>query len=533
MGREKNIFIENKNTDTNGVRAKGPVTQDVTKKSERQFLIAFCFAVLSVFFSLTSWAIVDMKNANYSNTWVDIEIPGSGYDLKVSRTYNSRSLFNGIFGFGWCSDFETKLDKLSDGNLKITECGSGQETIFNKLKPEQGVATFQSASNGADIISFEKNQYIRKLPDGMAMKFNSEGYLEYIYDKNSNYLKFEIQAGLARSVVDNNGRKLNFTYTQNRKIKSIKGPSGISADYTYSNLEDLSLVKNSWGNVYKYEYDELHNLVRADYPDKTFVKIEYNKNKDWVTSFKDRQNCMEDYKYDFSKTEPALHYWADITKTCGDKITNQSKHEFWFKKRASGEAYLSRVLSIVNNSSVDISYHETFGKPVSIRRDNELSTYEYSAMGQVVQKKLPYMIIGYQYDKKNNKVTRVETQMLDAKGKLGKKLFSEFKYDNRLNLILARDTSGKVVQMNYDEKGRIIMVQDQSRKLVKIKYEEKFGKPSEIDRPGMGKVVISYKATGEIDKVKSNDGPTVAMQVASTFNGMLETIAPATAEIYN
>ena len=59
---------------------------------------------IAVLFSAQAHALVDMKNANYSNTWIDMDVPGSGYDLKIVRTYNSRSLFNGMFGFGWCSD---------------------------------------------------------------------------------------------------------------------------------------------------------------------------------------------------------------------------------------------------------------------------------------------------------------------------------------------------------------------------------------------------------------------------------------------
>src|ERR1043165_3910434 len=93
------------------------------------------FSVLIAFFSLAllssnAHAIVDMKNANFANSWVDLEVPGTGYDLKVNRTYNSKSLFDGMFGFGWCSDFETSLQVTAEGNLKITECGAGQEIFY-------------------------------------------------------------------------------------------------------------------------------------------------------------------------------------------------------------------------------------------------------------------------------------------------------------------------------------------------------------------------------------------------------------------
>ena len=50
--------------------------------------------------------------------------------------------------------------------------------------------------------------------------------------------------------------------------------------------------------------------------------------------------------------------------------------------------------------------------------------------------------------------------------------------------------------------------------------------------PGLGTIQVSYKTNGEINKVDSKEGPSVAMQVASTFNNLLDIIAPATAELY-
>src|SRR5437868_12695089 len=87
--------------------------------------------VLLLLAGIQSHALVDMKNANYSNTWIDMDVPGSGYDLKVVRTYNSRSLFNGMFGFGWCSDFETSMEVNAEGNIKVKECGGGLEVTFS------------------------------------------------------------------------------------------------------------------------------------------------------------------------------------------------------------------------------------------------------------------------------------------------------------------------------------------------------------------------------------------------------------------
>jgi hypothetical protein len=76
-------------------------------------------------------ALVDMNNAGYTNSWIDLEVPGNGYEMRVLRAYKSRTIFNGIFGFGWCSEFETKLETTPEGNLKISECGDGQEINYS------------------------------------------------------------------------------------------------------------------------------------------------------------------------------------------------------------------------------------------------------------------------------------------------------------------------------------------------------------------------------------------------------------------
>ena len=81
--------------------------------------------------------------------------------------------------------------------------------------------------------------------------------------------------------------------------------------------------------------------------------------------------------------------------------------------------------------------------------------------------------------------------------------------------------------MTYDVKGRIQSITDQAKKVVKIDYEEIFGKPQTETRPGLGSIKVSYKPNGDIAKVDSADGAAVASQVASTFNNLLDVIAPA------
>lgn len=540
-----------------------------------------------LFLATQAHALVDMKNANYSNTWIDMDVPGSGYDLKIVRAYNSRSLFNGMFGFGWCSDFETALDITAEGNIKIRECGGGQEVVFSprevskkdvettissiitKMKSDKKVgqteAFYQNlktqlleddnmrsdyarqygvavpikdgtkfSANGREVenVVFNKTYYTRNLVDGSAQRFNLQGRLTHIYDKNGNFLKFEYDKDSIRDITDNNSRRLTFKYYPNKKVKSILGPNGLMAEYRFANLDDLASVRNAWLKVYTYQYDDLHNLTKATWPDNTFVTLKYDKKNDWVLGFTDRDKCTESYTYDVAQNDPKNHYWSTVKKVCGKDVVVENKYEFWHKQRADGQFYLQRVLSNTNGNSTDISYHEVFGKPISIRRNSEKVSYEYYPDGQVKIKASPNVRMVFEYDSQLKKVSQVTSTYYNEKGKKTISKSSQFKYDGKGNLIFAQNSDGQKITMTYDNKGRIATITDQAKKVVKIEYEDRFGKPHIVTRPGLGTIKVSYKPSGEINKVESKEGPSVAMQVASTFNNLLDVVAPATSEVF-
>lgn len=537
-------------------------------------------------FSVNSHAIIDMKNANFSTSWTDLKVPGTGYEMKVLRTYNSRSLFVGMFGYGWCSEFETKLVISPDNSLKIFECGAGLEItyttkeygtkdidyliqeIIKKVKAEgkrsdEYIASLRKNllqdarlriqmalsynltakakegaiyyANGKEVenITLTKEYYLRQLADGTFQRFDFKGRLIAMHDKNSNFLKLGYDGFLLKDITDNNGRRLTFKYNANKKLTTISGPSGITVEYKFEKLDNLVWVNNAWGSIYTYDYDELHNLTKANWPDKTNIALAYDKTKDWVMSYKDRNNCIETYNYESSKDDPVNHYWSTVEKKCDKKVVNNTKFEFIHKVRKDGVTYLARTITTINGVTNEIALHEVFGKPTMIRRGSEKFLFDYYPNGQLQEKSTQFSRMIYEYDPKVNKTSKVKTVFLNDKGKKVSERISEFRYDSKGNLNYARNTDGQTVNLTYDNKGRIATIEDQAKKIVSITYEEKFGKPAVVTRPKLGTIKISYSSNGEINKAESPDGPLVAKQVASTFNNLLDVIAPATAEVFN
>lgn len=537
-------------------------------------------------------ALVDMNSASYSNVWTDLEVPGSGYDMKVIRAYKSRTLFNGMFGFGWCSMFETKLETTSEGNIKISECGDGFEIIFSpreitKQEVEKTITqiiekmkanpTYKSTSadywkklsidliedddrrselatqykiaipvkegtqflaNGKEVenVVLSKNIYTRNLADGSFQRFDIQGRMTHNYDKNGNFLKFTYEKDLLVQVEDNDSRKLTFKYFNNKKVKQITGPNNLTSEYKYSAQEDLIWNKNAWSkkntDVYQYEYNEFHNLTKATWPDKTFIAVKYDNIKDWVIGFTDQKKCNEVYKYEFSTSNPKFHYWSSVVKTCGKEIVASNRYEFWHKQLPSGQVILSRVLTNTNGSTQDITYHDTLGKAISIKKNNEKVIFEYFSNGQIKIKESSVAKVEFTHDVATKKIATVKSSIINDKGKFIPALSTSFKYDTKGNLIYAENSIGQKITMTYDIKGRIATITDQAKKVVKIDYDERFGKPAVVARPGVGTIKVSYKQTGEISKVESAEGPTVASQVASTFNNLLEVLSPASQDLY-
>ena len=380
-----------------------------------------------------------MRSANFSDTWVDIIVPGSGYDLRVRRTYSSRSLFNGMFGFGWCSDFETKIEITAENNLLLTECGGGAEITYslsassgtdvsttiekivaevgkrnkkltkkdlNRLredlrkdqflrmalarkldmsgKVEQG-KVYRANGIGAETIVFKNNSYVRTLEDGTYQFFDKNGRLVKMQDSNRNYLALSYSGDKLTRVLDNNGRQLNFVYKKGTgKVAQITAPGKLKASYAFKG-ENLSQVVNQWKTKYGYEYDNLHNLTKIAFQDGTTKEIAYNQKRDWVVKFKNRKGCVEDYQYKIKNDD---HYWSNVIKKCGNKVTNRSTYEFIYKRKpGSNDKYLYEARSEVNGEKSEVIYHPDFGKPVKLVRNGVQTLYSYYDNGFVKAKK--------------------------------------------------------------------------------------------------------------------------------------------------
>ena len=544
------------------------------------------FFLIGLLFPLSVFGIVDTRSAGYSKNFVDFKSKGVGFILEVKRTYNSRSLYNGLFGFGWCSNLETRLSILPDGSIRVVECGGGMEVLYhpkgkvpnvnfyvssivtklkerkvkmsekalNKLKKDllksqnlrasflealeingQAKAGLKYYAQGRvkEYVMVNSQGYIRQLPNGFKETFNKQGRL---IKSSDNQGKIEIAWNLKNiQVMDERGRRLIFHLDkQGGKIKSVVFGKKTVAQYIHKG-EDLIKATNSDG-TFQHKYDKLHNLTKNIYPDGSTEGLDYNVKKDWVIGFKDRRDCEEAYDYGVNKKNPN-HYFSLVQKKCGRTIVNKSKYEFWHKTGSKGGKYLHRARATVNGRlKTDVVYHPVFGLPVSFLKNGVRTTRSYYSNGFLKEKDNVYQNVQYSnYNKKCRKpeLVAVSYKLSTANKKQNavKKENIQFQFDRKCQLVKAQKSEDEWIAVQH-HKGRIVSMEDQSRKKVTLVWHKTLNKPEVITREGVGSLKIVYDKKGSVIDLKGlKSGPTVITQVTSVFNSFLSTLAPVAEEM--
>ena len=573
----------NKNSGLKKLRLKSDRGLNRQYKGEK-FMKKIYF-LLNLFFPFLVFGIVDTRSAGYSKTFVDFN---EGL-LKIERTYNSRSLYNGLFGFGWCSNLETQLTELPDNSIKVVECGGGREFLYHpkgklpdvqlyvsqilqkikerkikmsprslkKLKKDllqspnlrshflealdiKGQAKaglkYYAQGRGTEYIFMTSKGFVRKLPNGLRDVFNKKGRL---IESSNQEGKIEITWKANKiQVMDQRGRRLTFHLDKSgSKINKAFFGKKLVVSFTHKG-ENLTKIKNHQsGEVYRHEYDNLHNLTKNVYPNKTTEVLTYNEKKDWVIGFKDRKNCQETYSYAMNK-ENSNHYFSTVEKKCGRRIVHSSKYEFWHKNKPGGGKYLYRASSRVKGRlKTDVIYHPVFGTPVSFFKDGIRTKRDYYANGFLKEKDNKYQNVKYsKYNQKCRKPEMIRIGYRNPFAKSKRKFVRQeqvsFQFDKKCQLLQAKKSNDEWIRVRHDSKGRLVYMEDQSRKKVTLKWHKTLDKPEVITRAGVGSIRLVYNDQGAIQDIKGlQAGPSIITQVASVFNSFLKTLSPVSGEM--
>ncbi|MGZ3697265.1 MAG: DUF6531 domain-containing protein, partial [Bdellovibrionota bacterium] len=406
---------------------------------------------LSALWGAAASANVSLKNGNFFIGYTDIIYPG-GFEPKIERVYNSKTPFKGMFGWGWGNEYEVYMTVSADGSVVVHEYGGGAENRFNpiafnareldgaintiadtaakigaispdglaaykvKLKDAtfrndewerfraQGKLQARVLKTGTQLNSNRFSyQYITKVADGYVRtfdngkieKFNEDGRLVRISDKNNNTIDLKYaKDGHLEKLVDNFNRKMFFAFNNLGLLERIDGENGKKAEFKYNGLGELTYSKDVDGNTYNYKYDseKRHNMTEIGYPsDKTTMGIAYfgrDKHEN-VRSVKDRDGTLTEYTYDSDASDKG-HYSVGVNvKGQDSKLISSSKYEYFIKYKADGEEWTYKLTTTLDGDRTETTYNECCGLPLLIKHGGEETAFEYDVKGHVTKKTTP------------------------------------------------------------------------------------------------------------------------------------------------
>lgn len=422
------------------------------RRADKKRMKLLSFFLISLLFSIWSYASVDVRNGNFFFSFVDGEFSSEDNFWQIQRSYNSRSNRVGLFGWGWCTPLETKLEIVSTDELRIQNCGSGSITKFILKSVGRWV-------NGNEELVSEKQDYILKVNGVSQLQFDSEGKLAKFWIGMTKASVGYVKNKLRSVTIDR--KVINFELNDESYVVKVSFPDGTSSKFQY---EDLNLVnvENAWGGKYEYKYDANHNLRNASWPDKTNVEITYDTTKDWVKSFKYRNGCFEKYKFQSVRNGAGgekLETSVDM-KCPRFPASVVTKYELiWDSKKTLTLASRSRN-GVLESAKMD----EKTGKMKEYNDGNFIVTYKYNEKGELISK-----------DSKDTKVRYVRA----PSGQI-----QEIKWPDR-SLKIQSDSRGRVSSLSLGGKKNIrIIYMGDSEKIKTI--ESNLGSVTyEYDRKGL------------------------------------------------
>ena len=408
--------------------------------------------------------------------------------------------------------------------------------LANVDKVKKGKTIFQSRSKGAETITFDGHFYHRKKFNGTIEKFDRKGRLVKVTNPMGDFIKLEYKGTKLSYLIDNKGRRLNFSYSRSDRLERIFNGRGYQAVYQFES-DNLIAVKNIWGKTYQYSYDNQHNLTRVTFPDKTSIKMSYDIANDWIKTYTNRRGCQEKYTFLFSEKDPKNHYSGKYIRDCKGEKKYLGHHEFWYKNYSfSRDKYLHRVEESLNADVKNIRFHPYLGRPVLVKENevyhrsygyqfngllNRQEYKEYNKKSQV----LSWLKFIFKYDLKKRKMTQSEKFVLKGNQNQKKaKVF--FKYDSKGLLTKAHSPNGNFVMITYSSEGKIASMKNHNKVELNLSYEAGKSKPKKIIQTGLGQVLITYDNHGEVESVTSPGQRNVASSVIDSFVEMLDFLGP-------
>lgn len=450
---------------------------------------------------------VEIATGNYTYEYEDINIPGRGPEFVLTRSYNSRSFYDGPLGNGWDHNYNLRFSMITEtvqDNPVITrdkaliQHGFGRKEFF--LKDPNNETFSRPPGCFADFIKNPDLTYSYREKDGTEYIFNPDGFLTRIVDRNGNALTLDYDgSNRLLYVTDPAGRKLHFSYNQASKISQ--------ATIITSDPNDT--------RIFKYEYDQQGNLIRAIGPMGNTTSYTYDENHNLLTITDPKEN---------KKGNP-IPYLVN-TYDSEDRVIMQKygDGEFQFQYYPAEK----KTIVIDRKGYKKTIYYNNNKNPVTEidHQGNTVIKEWNSQMNMTVITDALGNTTSFEYDDRGNH-TKIIYPVIDANTSLP--ITRQMEYEPIYNKITKLiDQYGRETIFEYDEKGNLTKITDPLLNDTILTYDS-HGQLKSVTDANLNTTKFSYDTYGNLNEIIRviTDGPNYVTKMAyDTLGNITEITDP-------
>ncbi|MBI4436635.1 MAG: hypothetical protein HY590_04405 [Candidatus Omnitrophica bacterium] len=234
---------------------------------------------------------VFLHNGGLNLDVTDLEIPGRGFNYKFTRSYKSQLNYNGVLGYNWNHNYNTRLQQETPGsstsNIFVVDGAQRRDRYVRN-----GDGTYTSPPGYYNRLAKISDRFELRDPDGTKYNFRdfdastAAGTLQSIVDRNGNTMRFVYDGGgRLTTVVDTLGREIQYGYDPNGRLTTVTDFMNRVVRFTYDGNGDLVAVTSPAvtgtsngndfpsGKITKYTYSSgfadanlNHNLISITRP---------------------------------------------------------------------------------------------------------------------------------------------------------------------------------------------------------------------------------------------------------------------------
>jgi RHS repeat-associated protein len=411
---------------------------------------------------------INVANGNMHTSETDISVPAPGLPLTMRRMYNSRSDFDGMFGYGWRSTYEVRLDEAADG--VVTEIDS--DGVYTYYTPDGAGSYTPSSGKFSQLVKNMDDSFTITRKNGTVYEFDASGVLTQIEDRNGNYLALSYDlAGVLSQIAHSNGRALTFTSDGNGHVATITDPEGREVSYEYDANGDLESVTDPMDQTMYYGYDTKHNMTveidRLGTPSFWEYDDEDRATSNWQNGNVNRVD---------------LDFVDDDTTIVTDSLGNETTYEF-------NEYGLVHTITDDDSNVEYIGWDDDMNKTYVTDKNGHTTEFDYDAYGNVVQITDPKSAVtSFTYDTQFNQVLTLTDPYLKV---------TTYTYDSNGNLLTVTDPLNNTTTHTYDSYGNVLTTEDSLGNVTLFMYDT-YGNLTRITDALNNETEFTYDLVGNV-----------------------------------